>query len=283
MRRSELFFIALVAVFSSAKVASAGAPEVKKPGFNHTQHQKAGLGMDSCDACHAGTSADGKLKFPGKDHKPCSNGACHADEYRKRGSQLCFTCHMRNEPWGDNPTKTSLVRPAGVPPEFSVGFSHKAHFERGGGKDSKAVGGCQNCHYRESGGEAPKVAPGLLAPAHVQCASCHEATAKPEMLKCGACHTFSSSIPAVAGERAAPEWRVTAKFRHETHRTDARTTPPGALDCQACHPGVSDAGPGQKPPSPKMAGCASTCHDGKVAFKATGFGCVRCHGSEPTP
>jgi hypothetical protein len=111
------------------------------------------------------------------------------------------------------------------------------------------------------------------------------------MTACGACH-------APAGpEKLRSEWSTAARFAHDSHQRDVRTatvTDPSAegwkrvdasgaaaLPCESCHANARKAGDGEAVTHPQMADCAA-CHDGGLAFKTTGFGCVRCHGAAET-
>lgn len=273
-----------------APLASGAEPNVAKGRFTHRAHEAAGLKLE-CSACH-GAPATGQLTMPGKDHKPCSNEGCHAGEYRKKNSQLCFSCHVGNEPWKANPTKSSFKLPPEVRSEFYVGFSHKSHLARGlGAKEAGAA--CASCHVEQAGSKAPDPPDGHLAPSHILCASCHEAVALPRMPECAGCHTFDTAARPGAAQAGAgsDEWRVRT-FSHESHRVDIRTAKEIAKDkfgwarfekvsasqlaCDQCHAAVAQAGVGVRPERPKMAGCA-TCHNGTFSFKATGHACMFCH------
>lgn len=256
--------------------------------YSHRAHEALGIKL-TCSGCH-GTSSSGVLTMVGQDdHKPCANQACHADAFRKADAKLCQVCHEHNEAWRSNPVRGAF-RDTG---EFWVGFSHKTHLGRSD-KGALAGKGCGTCHPTQSG-EAPAPRPsGVLAPGHGLCASCHEGLAEPKMTSCDGCHKLESG----SGHAASPEepgaWRVAAKFEHGTHRLDIRTAKEvvgsngqgwahyaqgtaKALDCKGCHGEVVQAEAGARLPRPTMEGCAS-CHDGRYAFKATGFACTTCHG-----
>jgi c(7)-type cytochrome triheme protein len=94
------------------------------------------------------------------------------------------------------------------------------------------------------------------------------------MSECAACH--SRTKPA---RRSVSEWAVTANFKHTTHGTDPRSKKP--TNCLECHSTIAAAKDLASVTAPKMAQCDG-CHDGKVSFKTTGFGCARCH-APPTP
>jgi hypothetical protein len=255
---------------------------VSVPLFEHSRHaQKAGLSIKECTGCHADTKPNGRLKFPGQVHKPCSNDTCHAAEFRKRTTQYCIVCHAKNEPFGKNPLKQKL---GSGRIEFETPFSHKSHLAKKALAATTAGGPCARCHAAEMGLERPKPPPGVLAPGHELCANCHEAVASPKILECAGCHRLGGQAQSTAGAAKTQgddfTWRVKANFSHLTHRFDTRkgkeTTDP--LACTECHGDVERAEPGAAVPRPTMAGCGRTCHNGQVAFKTTGFLCTKCHG-----
>jgi hypothetical protein len=286
--RSEAVSAAMA--LSSTKTSTAGPP--KPLVFEHQRHAIAvGLAIKECGGCHEGTKTNGRLKFPGQLHKPCSNDACHAAEFRKRGTTFCAVCHQKTEPFGKNPLKTSLVVPASGRIEFDVPFSHKSHLAKkplAGSGGKTGAGSCARCHAREMGQRTADPPAGVLAPAHELCSSCHEAVANPKMLDCAGCHRLAGSAAQAEGAGVTADgttYRVKAKFSHVTHRFDQRLGKEKSvpLACKECHGDVEQAGPGQAIPHPKMAECAKSCHDGKIAFKTTGFGCTKCHGDDVAP
>lgn len=231
--------------------------------YTHAKHEQLGVKGD-CANCH-GSSPKGQLAVPGKNHLPCSADACHAQEFRKAKSTLCFGCHGSNEPFKPNPPRADFQLAAGTVSEFWVGYTHKTHADR-----SQELGGdCATCHSGQAGKPRPAVPAGMLAPSHVLCAKCHEKDAKPMMTACADCHGRD------LGAGASQEYRVVDKFAHETHRVDVRTK--GALACAECHKGVLETAGTQRIPRPTMQGCAS-CHEGTLAFKTTGHDCAKCHG-----
>ena len=173
------------------------------------------------------------------------NDACHAAEFGKIGSRLCLSCHERNDPFEPNPLKRPASR---VKPEWAVTMKHGPHLPL------KNLS-CNACH------------PSILDPVatipdgHVLCGFCHNKKAQPGMDACARCHI------ALATKPVAP-WSVNGRFRHDqNHRTG----------CESCH-----RAPATSPEltRPTMQGCGG-CHDGKSAFKVTGFGCAKCHGARP--
>ncbi|MCB9647976.1 MAG: hypothetical protein H6730_15405 [Deltaproteobacteria bacterium] len=223
--------------------------------YTHALHQAKGVPL-TCDKCHP-SAPSGRIEFPvpNKEHKPCAT--CHAVEFRKKNSTLCFTCHAHNQPWRPNPTLATFSGRM----EFGVSMKHAAH--------SKVT--CDACHFAEAGKPPEPAPPGLLAPSHRLCARCHESLQKPMMTSCGECHALEAGLGADEG---ASGWSVRATFSHDLHRKSERTE---AFECGTCHAGTAESnGP---PPHPTKASC-ETCHTrGEKAFGVTGFQCYRCHGT----
>jgi c(7)-type cytochrome triheme protein len=93
------------------------------------------------------------------------------------------------------------------------------------------------------------------------------------MTDCAGCHARART-----SKLAASPWSVTATFEHTRHAVDPRSRKPTA--CTACHTQVAAARDMAQVAPPRMADCDG-CHDGKSAFKTTGFACARCHGKKP--
>ena len=243
-----------VFVLASSVAIHATADDAR---YSHIAHNKAGVTL-TCSVCHVGTTADGRLSWPTRDHKPCSNEACHASEFRTRDTPLCSVCHRHGEPWRPNPVHRKFDGPL----ELTVTFPHGPHVNENFD--------CRRCHQEQFGLQDRVLPRGLLAPSHALCASCHEALSLPKMTACAACHT---------GRRvqAGDEWRVGSNFGHAKHRVDRDGK---SVPCERCHDGV--VGSTGRAPRPKMSGCL-TCHDGVAAFKATGFSCLKCHVTPPEP
>jgi c(7)-type cytochrome triheme protein len=91
--------------------------------------------------------------------------------------------------------------------------------------------------------------------------------AAPALDTCATCHALGLERARVE-ERMTAAWSVRARFRHETH--------PG--ECTSCHEGVASSTDAATIATPKKPACAP-CHDGKRAFKMTGHGCAKCHGT----
>ena len=277
MKRSLAILSLLAAGGASRGLADPGTAA---PVFDHRQHAEAGITL-TCVACHA-SSSDGRLDWPGADHKPCANSICHADEFREPEAPLCLVCHKSSDPFAPNPLRTAF---SGRNP-FDGRFSHGQHLQLPLLRDRS---GCATCHPAQSGEPPPSAPAGILAPSHLRCASCHEALSPPRMTECEACHVRPGE--ALAPPASGPEWRVRDKFDHDDHRVDVRTadavsaTGQGwdryardsaeALPCADCHRDVRTAD--GVPPRPGKPDCTG-CHDGDHAFKTSGFECARCHG-----
>jgi len=205
--------------------------------FAHAQHETA----KRCESCHSSTP-EGVVSHAGDDHRLCSGCHEHEKEFRSAGSPVCLACHEHSDPFRPNAVR---VEPR-ANSEFTVGIGH----------DSHKGASCESCHR-----EKP-------ARAHALCATCHAAGKAPRMTHCDGCH-------ATPGAEPQGPWRVSAKFSHDTHRTDVRNK--SALPCVACHAGVTTASAGHPVPRPTMRGCAD-CHQGTAAFKTTGTSCAKCHG-----
>jgi c(7)-type cytochrome triheme protein len=220
-------------------------------GFSHAEHRKHNVKIDDCAACHT-TDADGVLAAPGtrKDHLPCANQNCHQSDYVARAPKICGVCHDAAVPWARAVSRPG--KPVAV--EWFQAMNHASHLA---GKPAT----CESCHGdKRTGAPRPRD--------HRACSICHARQA-PVMTDCAACHT---------GTRASPPpsaWSVAAAFDHTTHAVDPRTRKPTA--CTECHKQIASAKDMASVAPPRMADCDG-CHDGKSAFKSTGFGCARCHG-----
>lgn len=229
--------------------------------FSHDVHRKShNAQLDNCTTCHA-LDADGQVAPPGqkKDHKSCSASGCHEREFMNKGPKICGACHETLSPW----TKaTARVRtlPAS---EYHEAIDHSAHLKPGTGAT------CETCHGdKMSGGKPPT--------GHKACAQCHNKQKNPPMTECAACHLRGAQ----GAKPPASEWSVAHTFKHETHAVDRRNG--GKTACAECHDRVATAKDLASIPMPKMQRCDG-CHDGKVAFKSTGFGCARCHAKVTPP
>lgn len=224
--------------------------------FGHQLHKEKGVAVDSCKDCHSleiDFSVAGVTR--GRDHQPCNNSACHASEYSSKTPRICVVCHESSTPWIAQKARLRTLSSS----EFSGDFSHAKH-----------VGStpCKNCHGDVLTGQSkPK--------AHPQCGSCHQGAVKPGMSDCGTCHSFGV---AATQQLTDSRYTVGARFRHATHQVDPRKNTGEAPGCQLCHSAVSKAETLSQLRSPTMQSC-DACHDGKTAFKTSGFGCVKCHGN----
>jgi hypothetical protein len=212
--------------------------------FLHSEHVKRGIKLEPCTQCHsAGNSW--KASMPGhNDHKPCQNEGCHAVEFGKIGSNLCLNCHERNEPLAPNPLRQPHA--TRQQSEWQSGaFPHEPHLA--------AQAQCTLCHGDRFANTKPKEG-------HALCGDCHKPGTKLTMSGCGSCHV---PLATVQPTETRP-FSTRERFKHDAqHRAK----------CEQCHRAGSE--PDVSPPT--MAGCGD-CHDGKKAFKVTGFGCARCHG-----
>lgn len=277
------------AVLSGSLLLGLYKPDLaraEEPRYDHAQHEEAGVKM-TCGACHGG-AADGTLAWPGQDHKPCSNGLCHAGEFKKRESSFCLSCHTSRSVAPPNPLRSSF---SGGDP-FDGRFSHAQHLAL---PILAKRSGCASCHPGPAG-EERVVTADVLAPQHGLCASCHEALSSPVMTECAECHVASGSELARVLPKNGGKWVVTAKFEHDGHRRDVRTAKVAdaakkgwerydassaePLECRSCHGDVLETD--GIPPRPGKKDCTA-CHDGNYAFKTSGFGCAKCHGpKEPS-
>ena len=235
--------------------------------FLHAAHANRNVKIDACATCH-GVAADGRLAPPlaNKDHMPCAASGCHQNEFASRATKICGVCHDTAAPW----QKTVARAKPPAQPEWHETIDHAAHLARTG----TANGACTSCH-----GE--KLAGGPKPSSHEGCIDCHgrgARPARPTMSDCGGCHLAQAPQRVVRNE-----WSVAAKFAqvdgHVKHATDKRTKKPA--QCLDCHASVRAAKTLAQIKPATMLECDAACHDGKVAFKTTGFDCARCH-SAPT-
>jgi len=228
------------------------------PGFSHSQHIWRNVKIDDCSACHV-LDNDGTLAAPlsRKDHLPCASAGCHQSEYTARAPRICGVCHDAAAPWAK-----AAARPGkrhGV--EWFEVMNHASHLAPG------KTATCEACHGdKRTGAEAPR--------GHRACVTCHAHGQAPAMTDCKSCHARTRP-----SQLAASAWSVAATFEHARHAIDPRTR--RATACIECHTQVAAARDMTGVTAPRMADCDG-CHDGKTAFKTTGFGCARCHGAKPS-
>lgn len=216
--------------------------------FSHARH-KPRIGDVACSTCHA---IDARGEAPPPPHRACADGACHQKDFEIRAPQTCGACHVSIEPWRALEAD-ALPR---VETEFGAVMPHARHADLGPT--------CADCHSLTTSRRQKRPPRG-----HRSCTGdgCHAESSgpTPQLTACTSCHR-SGLVSEHVHERQSADWSVRARFDHALH--------PG--DCTACHDQVAftDALPGP----PAKASCAA-CHDGTTAFKMTGHGCVRCHGS----
>ena len=245
-----------------------------KPGrFSHQQH---GKNAENCTSCHRISAATkwlekGKVATGrgGNEHRPCSNGGCHANQFTtRRAGAFCWSCHV------------GTLRSVRYPPyrrrgesEFVLQkFSHKAHI-RDGNK------GCEQCHTPEKKKKTrkkadPRTETDMIAVSHQVCGEtiCHGDKVSPMMSECASCHAVKAEGAKVA-PLATSVWsnkRVAVAFGHTEHMKASKEDA-----CGTCHTNTQ-VGTGEVIPLPMMQTCES-CHDGTRAFSALGFDCVKCH------
>ncbi len=278
MRRSSQFwggalllaFVCMVMTFvlvgdsraddDEAATEPPAASEVVR--FGHKMHQGKGVKVDDCQTCHGIKGSTVEPVTRGKDHQPCNNSGCHADEYMSREPKICVVCHDTNEPWVK---QTARIRDLDSS-EFGGEISHKTHQ---GNKTRQGGIKCASCHGDVYSASESK------PDSHAVCGSCHQGGLHPLMSECGECHKLGYQDK-LRKDRSA--YTVRVRFEHSDHDRDPREKGRGsAPDCKTCHTDVAQASTLAEIPSPTMESC-DACHDGKLAFKTTGFGCVKCHG-----
>jgi hypothetical protein len=223
----------------------------KNAPFSHAAHAARHVAIDDCSACHT-LAADGTLLAPlaGKDHQPCASSGCHQSEFAAKAPAMCGVCHDAVSP---SQKAVSRAAPSSAKAEWFTAIDHAAHLK--GGTTNAA---CEQCHADQA--------------SHAACAPCHGKGQAPAMTACAACHLGNAPARALVSA-----WSVAATFKHETHTQDPRSH--GTTACTACHTTVAAATDLAAIRAPAMATCDG-CHDGKLAFKSTGFGCVRCHARQ---
>lgn len=270
--RRRIGWVGLVALLAAAFALSS--PPATAEGkstdsglrYSHAQHQKLGVSQKNCRTCHE-LDSDYNVEPPtkGRNHQPCNDSDCHAKEYFSRDPKICVVCHSDARPWIKQKAELKK-RPDS---EFGGDLSHKSHATaRVGGRG--ANGACKKCHGNPYRNDAPEHG------GHADCAPCHGHSAQPSMGECGDCHHRGARKARIASR--STKWSVAALFAHDTHGRDPRK-PQTETECTTCHTNVTKATKLAEVENPTMRSCGA-CHDGKSAFKATGFQCYRCH-SEP--
>ncbi len=253
------------------------------PGFSHAVHQNRGVDMTACGSCHQ-VESNGQVAAPGmnKDHKPCADSGCHEREFYTRSTTICTVCHAASAvaivPW-KKPAMTK-VRP--LYNELPSPMNHAVHVAAAGANASNSA--CVSCH-------GDKFANSPAPQGHDACATCHikpVTASAPMMSNCKACHQLSVAGSAAASgtpTTTAPDqqvsaWSVAGNFAHTSHSRDPQKAGV-APNCTECHAGVVRATTLRSITAPTMQSC-DRCHNGRDAFKTTGFDCVRCHGKTST-
>ena len=233
--------------------------------YSHTKHEELKVDHGNCRQCHVlDDQYDVMPATLGKNHQPCNNENCHASEFFSKQPTMCFVCHDDVDP---NVKQQPIVRRHRTS-EFGGDLSHKSHTKKvksSGGKN----GACITCHGNVFTGEKPGKS------GHASCAGCHgKRGSSPSMGTCGGCHKLGETR--AASSTAAGDWSVTAMFSHSTHGSDPRERKT-ETSCLECHSTIAQATVLSEIRNPTMQSC-DACHDGKSAFKTTGFNCYGCHG-----
>ena len=228
--------------------------------YDHDKHSKLNVDHSDCTACHSlDASFAVKPATAGKNHAPCSNKACHANEFFAVRPVVCTTCHDGAAPWVKQPAFARQRKRS----EFGRDISHATHAKGGNAA-------CKSCHGDVYRGTAP-------ANGHAACAQCHGVQSQPTMTSCAGCHGLGETT--ATASQTKTNWSVGANFDHKIHGTDPRSS--SETSCVQCHANVQTATKVGEVANPTMPSCDG-CHDGATAFKTTGFGCYRCHGdSQP--
>lgn len=256
--------LALILGAAFALVGPATAQKKKKePRYSHALHQKNGVDQKDCSKCHElDRSFAVKPPTSGEPHQPCATSGCHNEEFFSTEPTICTVCHADSRPW----VKQTAELKKRIDGEFGSDISHKTHATGRVGGEGNA--GCKTCHGDKFRDDAKATGGG-----HSDCAPCHARQSQPTMTRCGGCHIMGAKrarAKAVGGP-----WVVTKLFAHDTHGRDPRKAQT-ETSCVACHQGITKATKLAEIKNPTMRSC-DTCHDGKFAFKTTGFQCYRCH------
>jgi len=235
--------------------------------FSHAQHAARNVKIADCTTCHK-LESDGTLTTPlaGQDHQPCSNAGCHQTEFASRTNKICGVCHNEEAPWLHATARYPSYADGARPIEYFESMDHEAHLTSKAklGTDNTA---CMRCHGEKiaaSGSKPPE--------AHAACAPCHGRGQGPAMTQCQTCHLQQPPQKAQVSQ-----WSVRALFPHNKHGTDPRNR--ATTKCTTCHNTVAKAKELATIKAPKMSQC-DECHNGKLAFKSTGFECSRCHSPQ---
>lgn len=245
--------------------------EVYRPAarFSHDKHAER-IGTADCTSCHKlGRSGDAVTIG----HAACSDAKCHAASFTERKPEICAGCHVGTEPWLP---LTEDQRPRDET-EHGALMPHAKHKQP-----------CTSCHVLASGTRELRPPRG-----HKSCigTGCHAAGAAgqpgdtgsvtrgaaspaPKLDDCEGCHR-AGLVEARNQLRRDARWSVRARFKHAAHAVAKDRTP---LACETCHAGIADSTEPTDVPTPAKATCTG-CHNGATAFKVTGTGCAKCHGT----
>ncbi len=235
--------------------APAGPHVVARPDarFSHATHSGR-LAIDGCVTCH---TLDGRGDPRSSGHQACAG--CHASDFGSPTPIRCGACHAGSEPW------RKLVADQLPPPrsEFGARMNHAAH----------ADVACTRCHTLDTATRELRPPRG-----HAACAGsgCHAATTgpPPKLDACATCHAVGLEATRTRARLEAP-WSVRSRFRHAAHAIDDTGAP---VPCVVCHDAVVRSTDAASIAAPAKPTC-TPCHEGKRAFKMTGHGCARCHGT----
>lgn len=230
--------------------------------FSHATHAARNTNIAKCDACHS-LKDDGNIEPHGtnKNHMPCAASGCHQIEFASKTTKICGVCHDQSMPWQKAHART---RPP-LKKEWFNTMNHQVHLKQGAATNAT----CINCHGDKLGG-------GKRPHDHDACAQCHGKGAPAHaMTECAKCHLQTKPAGMVA-----TEWSVRDTFKHEQHARDPRGN--RAAQCANCHADVKNAKDLATIKKPTMDSCTS-CHDGKITFKATGYECMKCHTPSKQP
>jgi c(7)-type cytochrome triheme protein len=223
--------------------------------FSHDKHVER-IGAAPCTSCHK-LAASGDAATIG--HTACDDAQCHASSFMEREPKICGACHVGTEPWLP---LTADQRPRDET-EHGARMPHDRHPQP-----------CATCHVLATGTRELRPPRG-----HKACTGkgCHAAGAGavPKLADCDGCHR-AGLVAARNRLRLDARWSARARFRHAPHQIDPRDGT--AVACESCHAGVGDSKEMTDVPTPAKASCAG-CHDGSTAFKVTGTGCPKCHGT----
>jgi len=217
--------------------------------FSHARHRTR-IPDGACATCHA---LDARGEAPAPPHRACADTACHQRDFEIQAPEICGACHGAIEPW----RKLRADALPKVETEFGAAMPHARHADL-----DRA---CDACHSLDNGRRQRRPPRG-----HASCtgAGCHAESAgpAPRLTACATCHR-PGLVSDQVQERLSAEWSVRARFDHDSHTTD----------CVVCHDQVARTDALPAPPTKARCGA---CHDGSTAFKMTGHGCARCHGSD---